>query len=286
MFRNKRYDNSNPTIGGRRVISYEDQGGGGGFFETVQSGMKTVLDPIPTPETGVKNIDNLVNIVRYFKEASQPPTYTGEKHITLKVGDHEFKKGSFAGPGTNVTKRLETGSKPVSEVDFISKLHDIEYTMAKDSKDIRKADKRMLKNIAKSKDNKFNNTQGSLIKGKIALEELGVPQSAFTTSGGFDALPQKTQQLYNTERTNLIQSGYGTNFNKADMDKFERSIKPKTKVDNLLNKLVVKKKGKRKKRSKLPRHIQNRIRESVEIRKKFEQQDFMPQNVSAALDMW
>ena len=47
---------------------------------------------------------------------------------------------NYAGPGTDVIGRLRLGIKPVNTADKAAQRHDLDYTRAKNIKDIRKAD--------------------------------------------------------------------------------------------------------------------------------------------------
>jgi len=103
-------------------------------YHLVSGGSKTDgIYKVLMRKLGVKDLDKL---------------YPGEMHMPLiNKETKEVHAASFAGPGTKVTKRIENEDKPKqwSAVDKISELHDLRYSLAKTTSDIRKADKEMLK---------------------------------------------------------------------------------------------------------------------------------------------
>ena len=101
-------------------------------------------------------------------------------------------------------------SVPLS--DKVAELHDINYALAKNEGDIRLADQRMvnkLKEIERNKqDSAFNIKQGQIgIKTKMALEDIGIPKSAFTTFG--DVKEDRAIQILESKRQQLEQEGFG-----------------------------------------------------------------------------
>lgn len=115
------------------------------------------------------------------------PGFPGERHALLKV-DGGLVKGNYIGPGTQVMKRLRRGDRPVSEVDRVAKAHDLRYAIAKNTKDTRAADKKMVASVKQIKregtDSRFNTAQADLIRAKMGLEDLGLSHTAFATHGG------------------------------------------------------------------------------------------------------
>ena len=135
----------------------------------------------------------------------------GEKHALLWK-DGGFVPGSYIGPGTHITDKLKEGVEPVSDVDRVAQAHDIRYSLAKNAKDQRQADIKMvnkLNNIRKNKtDNLFNITAGKLpIALKMKLEDWGlVKHDTFANIGGVDEkdIPLLQQKLHELEL-----QGYG-----------------------------------------------------------------------------
>ena len=58
------------------------------------------------------------------------------------------------GPGTKLAKRLKRGDPGINRLDKIAKQHDTDYSEAKNLRDKRKADTKMIKAIEKLPGNK------------------------------------------------------------------------------------------------------------------------------------
>jgi hypothetical protein len=96
----------------------------------------------------------------------------GEIHAPLYVNG-KFRAGNYAGPGTNLVERLKDESQPISDVDKISKAHDIRYSLAKTPEDINRADKQMLKSLYKSNDSLINRVPaGIAIGAKYGINKM------------------------------------------------------------------------------------------------------------------
>lgn len=111
----------------------------------------------------------------------------GEHHGVLWVPGSGFQRANFMGPGTQIIERLRRGDKGKTPIDEISRLHDIEYTMAsglaKNDKElqdqVRAADLRMMYSgwnaFLEGRESWFNTLQGAgLIKAKTLLEDWGI----------------------------------------------------------------------------------------------------------------
>lgn len=120
-------------------------------------------------------------------KVKEPKLFEGENHGVLWVPGQGFERANYMGPGTNVRARLTRRDQGKTPIDEISKLHDIDYTLASgtsrtDEEQIRlarEADQRMIDNgwkVYKSgKENLFNFTEGAgLIKAKTWLEDWGL----------------------------------------------------------------------------------------------------------------
>jgi len=85
----------------------------------------------------------------------------------------------FVGPGTHFEEKIRDGKKPVNEIDRVARVHDSRYGRAKNAKNIRDADKKMIKKIKelwKSGDEyKINLLIAGLpIAVKMKLEDAGI----------------------------------------------------------------------------------------------------------------
>lgn len=121
------------------------------------------------------------------KAGKEPTLFDGENHGVLWVPGQGFERASYMGPGTNIFARLERRDRGKTPIDEISKLHDIDYTLASGSsqteeeqiRKAREADDRMITNgwnaYKSGKENLFNLTEGAgLIKAKTWLEDWGL----------------------------------------------------------------------------------------------------------------
>ena len=155
-------------------------------------------------------------------DATARPSFPGEKHAILKLGNGRPGIANYMGPGTNVIERLKRGDMGRTPADTVAKRHDIDYTLAsgKSTKEeqlkaIRNADNRMvnsLKQIASGKhggDSQLNIQTGlRLIQAKKIGEDLGVlSRSKF--AGQLETIPQADQVLLLNNQQELEQEGYG-----------------------------------------------------------------------------
>jgi hypothetical protein len=149
-------------------------------------------------------------------DANAAPSFEGEKHAILKLGEGSYGIGNYIGPGTQLLKRLNRGDKPRSEVDKVAKAHDIRYNLATDLSDIRRADNIMIKKVDEISRNRSdypqNIAQAKLIKLKKFGEDIGViKKSAF--SGDLTKMNRETsvrdKTLLKSQLIPLAQAGYG-----------------------------------------------------------------------------
>ena len=136
----------------------------------------------------VKRARKIVTAVkRKTKELKGSKLFEGETHGIVWVPGSGPERTNFMGPGTNIIERLRRGDKGKTPIDEISKLHDIEYTLAsglaKDEKEHaqmgRAADERMMyagwTAFVNGRESLFNTVQGAgLIKAKTLLEDWGI----------------------------------------------------------------------------------------------------------------
>lgn len=168
------------------------------------------------PAKRVRFIDDAASVAKQprakkkdpFTQRLPPaPPPTKETHGILWVPGRGFERANYMGPGTNITTRLRKGIEGKTPVDEVSRLHDIEYTLAsslaRNEKEHaqfgRQADERMIRNGWKAykegKESLFNTVEGvGLIKAKTLLEDWGILS--------------KTKFL--SERTFAYKAGLGT----------------------------------------------------------------------------
>lgn len=124
-------------------------------------------------------------------KATMKPRFEGEAHAPQITPDGSIKPGEYIGPGTQIIQRaklLSQGNKdvqPVSIVDKVAEIHDIDYQLASDSKTkeeqlkkVRQADLDMLKRLKQIKKKKLDKKANILLgeKGigaKVGIEKQG-----------------------------------------------------------------------------------------------------------------
>jgi len=124
-------------------------------------------------------------------KAKSSPRFPGENHATQILPDGSVRLGEYIGPGTQIEKRIgllnsgNTNVRPITKTDEISMIHDIDYSLAQNSKSkaeqlarVRKADEDMLRRLKKIKQKKLDNPANILIgeKGigsKVQIEKKG-----------------------------------------------------------------------------------------------------------------
>lgn len=132
------------------------------FYDTFLDAYRNVIgDALPA---GLQETSNaLVNVAKYQHK-------NDIAYRTLKEGDEVGladrlvpKYGNFAGPKytageytnkVDVNKILNT--PPIDELDYVTKIHDIDYILARSKDDLKKADKALLKNLEKIDYNKLS----------------------------------------------------------------------------------------------------------------------------------
>lgn len=142
----------------------------------------------------------------------------GEMHGILRT-DLGLEPAMFLGPYTKTAERIRDLKKNNQKIqgrtraDTQSLLHDVEYGLAKNSDDIRKADEhyvgKMNDAIANKLDKKWNLYLGKLgIQSKMKLEDLGLlNRNKFKSD--YDKLNEEDKKLYSEVKQQLTQEGYG-----------------------------------------------------------------------------
>ena len=180
---------------------------GGGIFDKVRS----VIRRLPSAD------ENVVG------------PFAGEKHQILKLKDGRIGVAQWSGPGTDVSKRLHPVSKPretssIKPIDEIAMKHDLQYFLSTNKAQIKKADKRMVRNIKMSNDSEFNlKIPRVAIGSKIPLEDAGIIDRGKWVGGDISNVDRK---IAKRELRKLNQKGYG---NPAEMlmDDFNQGRKKK-----------------------------------------------------------
>lgn len=105
------------------------------------------------------------------------PGFAGEHHAVFET-KHGLTRANFAGPGTNLKKRIPRGDRGVdgpNGIDEAARVHDIEYARAKDFSDVRRADAKFIKRVNRSSAGpKMRALVAGLMNAKNFGEDLGV----------------------------------------------------------------------------------------------------------------
>jgi hypothetical protein len=141
--------------------------------------------------------------------ASKNELFEGERHAPLILPDGSVEFGNWIGPGTQVIKRLRRGDKPKTATDRIAMRHDLDYTIARNVDDIRRADQRMIESLnrlqAENGDHPLNIFAGKkAIESKVYLEDKGL-LSKEAYAGGFQNLSYEEKYLVQSKINELEQ---------------------------------------------------------------------------------
>lgn len=158
---------------------------GAGILDIASSIYNKASQFIPKAYQGIKEIGNKGldlygsergNKITDFissKISSNPnarPGYPGERHVFLNT-PYGFTKANFAGPQTQITKRLVRGDKGINQIDEAAKIHDIEYNEAKTKQDIRDADNKFIRKVKAANDS--SDLQKSIVVSAIRAKKIG-----------------------------------------------------------------------------------------------------------------
>jgi len=134
-------------------------------------------------------IEDLTKMV--ISKAQSKPRFPGENHATQILPDGTVRLGEYIGPGTQIEKRIgllnagNTEVRPITKTDETSLIHDIDYSLAQNSKSkaeqlarVRKADEDMLRRLKQIKKKKLDNPANILagekgIGSKVLIEKRG-----------------------------------------------------------------------------------------------------------------
>ena len=70
-----------------------------------------------------------------------------QKLIEKTGKEFHWPNASYLGPGTRLQQRLKRGDRGINRLDELAKIHDIDYSKAKNLKDKWKADDKMIRAI-------------------------------------------------------------------------------------------------------------------------------------------
>ena len=70
-----------------------------------------------------------------------------QKLISKTGKEFHWPKMNYLGPGTHLQKRLKRGDRGKNRLDELAKIHDIDYSLARNIKDKWKADDKMIRAI-------------------------------------------------------------------------------------------------------------------------------------------
>jgi hypothetical protein len=178
-------------------------------------------------QPGLGFFDRTVNLVtsawnRVFGKKTLNRARDGEKHAILKLPDNSLQPALYAGPGSKTLDRikeqvLKAGGdyntvKGLTNINTAAAAHDIRYALAKDTADVRVADKKMIAKIRQlqgdpaTRESLLNQASLLGIQGKVALEKLGVLSPSQFTS--FKAVPDDDRQVYTKALQSLEQRGF------------------------------------------------------------------------------
>ena len=144
--------------------------------------------------------------------------YEGENHVPLWV-DGRPRLPNYLGAGTNLLQRLSNKENGISFADTISKLHDINYTLAQEAPSkqeqqrmIREADELMVQQVRRagerSLDNRLNLGLAKMgISTKMKLEDANIPYLSNRMRNIAEELktftPEQRQLLQDAHRNTL-----------------------------------------------------------------------------------
>jgi len=177
-------------------------------------------------------IDTLTKAINYisnmFPSSDKNATIIepDEKHGVLILPNGKIGRSNYMGPGTNLIKRLKRGDKPRTEMDELSRAHDIRYDLAQSQKDIEDADEIFIKGakkIRKNKlDNRINTYVGQIpIQAKLYAERKGLVKPTFKQINKFEKDDEKL--LRDTLKT-AIMKGYGIPSNKKLYETIKKQV--------------------------------------------------------------
>ena len=137
------------------------------------------------------------------------PGFPGEQHAILKLPNGKNGVANYMGPGTEVVKRVKRKDPGRTPADYIAKAHDLRYSLAKNTDDIRDADVKMVQALNRTKDAPRNIMLGKrLIQAKMAAEDAGL-LSRDKFADGFKQPPPADAAVLKRALSGMEMEGYG-----------------------------------------------------------------------------
>lgn len=187
---------------------------GSGIAMDVFNAIKSYAPQIQSLYTS--ELGNAVRNMLPDADENARPGFPGEMHAPLVLPNGKQGQANFMGPGTKVLQRIERGDPPRTEVDKISRAHDIRYALARSMDDIREADNKMIRKVdeAQGKDATQNIVLANAIRAKAFAEDIGaLDQEAFArnTSRTYEerGLSESQVGTLQNELGKMEQEGYG-----------------------------------------------------------------------------
>lgn len=156
-----------------------DEQEGKGLLEYIYKlPIKKIVSQLPLRKIGEKALTTVSNAFPSSDENARP-MFDGEYHAIVKLPNGKYGRANYTSPGTRVIQRIKRGDPPRVLSDKVSQAHDIRYTLAKNTADVREADKKMvrdLKQLSREGTDSQVNIQPALrgIQGKMIAEDFSL----------------------------------------------------------------------------------------------------------------
>ena len=195
---------------------------GGGIGETINKFMDYGKRGVDVGKKVVRFYDSEMGTALRNKFLPQENTgFTGEHHVPLKTNSG-WMLASYCGPNTEVVKRVKRGDNGVSLSDKVCKKHDIDYTLATNYEDIKKADDRMINSLKKIKGESQVNLKVLMnaIKAKRLGEKTGlINKNRYST---LSRLSDADRRVLKNNQQELEQQGFGQDYIDEMDDKLKK----------------------------------------------------------------
>ncbi len=179
-----------------------------------------IVDTLKKGIDSVKNFGTTILNQMPNADATGRPLFPGERHMPLQLKNGRMGIANYAGPGTQVVKRLQRGDPARTPVDKVAERHDVDFTLsanaptvADQQRQIREADKRMVNKLNQIQRQGLDTNRNvriarGIIRGKMKLEDLGLLRKD-KYSGKLQKLPEASTRILEAARRRLQQDGYG-----------------------------------------------------------------------------
>lgn len=176
------------------------------------SGVLDLLRSIPIRGVIEKGAAKLSNLFPSGDENARN-IYPGEYHALFKLPKGGVGRANYAGPGTQIVKRIKRGDPPRVPTDQVAQAHDLRYSLARGGDDVRKADVKMVRSLKslqrENKDSQFNiKPSMRIIQAKMQAENFGLAsRDKFISSD--TKMNRGDENLLRGKLRELEQKGYG-----------------------------------------------------------------------------